>query len=65
MLLSRRSRRNNEGNLARADNQRQDPSKQVMSREEAVARFKAHERIRLKERRRLEEYLSFHYDFMY
>ncbi|EJW76173.1 hypothetical protein WUBG_12922 [Wuchereria bancrofti] len=50
------SRRINEENLARADNRLQVPSRQMMSREKSLPRFKAYER--LKERRCLEEYLS-------
>ncbi|VDM22354.1 unnamed protein product [Wuchereria bancrofti] len=47
------SRRINEENLARADNRLQVPSRQMMSREKSLPRFKAYER--LKERRCLEE----------
>uniref|UniRef100_A0A8R1TSB9 SPT2 homolog N-terminal domain-containing protein n=1 Tax=Onchocerca volvulus TaxID=6282 RepID=A0A8R1TSB9_ONCVO len=52
---ARGPRRINEENRARAHNQRQDPSKRMMSREEAVNRFKAHERMRLEEQHRLEK----------
>uniref|UniRef100_A0A915PWS4 Protein SPT2 homolog n=1 Tax=Setaria digitata TaxID=48799 RepID=A0A915PWS4_9BILA len=42
-------------NVGRNDNRRQDSSKRMMSRDEAIARFKARERTRLEELRRLRE----------
>lgn len=38
------------------DNRQKDPLRRMMSRDEAVARFKAHERIRLEQKRRSELY---------
>ncbi|OZC10645.1 hypothetical protein X798_02394 [Onchocerca flexuosa] len=52
---ARGPRRINEENLTRVHNRRQDLSRRMMSREEAIIRFKTHERMRLEERHRLEK----------
>lgn len=60
-FFSRKPRRTSEQNVARADGRGHDPSVQMMSQNKAAAHFKAHKHLHLKEQRRLEEYLSFHY----
>ncbi|VBB25392.1 unnamed protein product [Acanthocheilonema viteae] len=54
-IQARGPRRINKENLARAGDQQQNPSIQMMSQERAISRFKTHKHLHLKEQRRLEE----------
>ncbi|VDK89101.1 unnamed protein product [Litomosoides sigmodontis] len=54
-MQARKPKRTSEKNVARASDRRHDPSVQIVSQNKAVARFKAHKHLHLKERRHLEQ----------